>query len=84
MPKKVKRITPPAQGSLVLWAVPDGAPPFALGTVPTSGSAVSMLPDTSEKLLSNVRKLVVTRESSDRPAAPGSAVVFSGNCAKLW
>ena len=69
---------------MVLWAVPADAPPFVLGTVPGSGSAVSMLPDTSEKLLSNVRKLVVTLESTDRPATPGSVVVFSGNCAKLW
>jgi anti-sigma-K factor RskA len=82
--KVIGPITPPAQGSLVLWAVPADAPPFMLGTVPTSGSAVSLLPDTSEKLLSNVRKLVVTLESTDRPATPGTVVVFSGNCAKLW
>lgn len=82
--KVIGPITPPASGRLVLWAVPADAPPFVLGPVPTSGSAVSMLPDTSEKLLSKVRKLVVTLESSERPAAPGPVVVFSGNCAKLW
>ncbi|NPC56157.1 anti-sigma factor [Caenimonas soli] len=82
--KVIGPIAPPAAGRLVLWAVPTDAPPFMLGPVPTSGSAVSMLPDTSEKLLSKVRKLIVTLESSERPAAPGPVVVFSGNCAKLW
>jgi anti-sigma-K factor RskA len=82
--KVIGPITPPASGRLVLWAVPADAEPFVLGPVPTSGTAVSMLPDTSEKLLSKVRRLVVTLESSESPAAPGPTVVFSGNCAKLW
>jgi len=82
--KVIGPITPPAAGRLVLWAVPTDAPPFMLGPVPTSGSAVSMLPDTSERLLSQVRQLVVTLESGERPAAPSPVVVFSGNCAKLW
>lgn len=81
--KVIGPITPPATGKLVLWAVPGDAPAFVLGAVPATGSAVSQLPDTSEKLLSKVRKLVVTLETSDRPATPGT-VVFSGNCAKLW
>jgi anti-sigma-K factor RskA len=81
--KVIGPITPPADGRLVLWAVPADAPPFVLGRVPTTGSAVAQLPETSEKLLSKVRKLVVTVETADRPEAPGTAV-FSGNCAKLW
>jgi anti-sigma-K factor RskA len=81
--KVIGPITPPASGTLVLWAVPTDGPAFALGPVPTTGSAVSMLPDTSEKLLSKVSTLIVTLESSATPASPG-AVVFSGNCAKLW
>lgn len=81
--KVIGPITAPAAGRLVLWAVPADSPPFVLGSVPTTGSAVSHLPDTSEKLLSKVRKLVVTLETTDRPVAPGMAV-FSGNCAKLW
>lgn len=81
--KVIGPIAPPAAGNLFLWAVPADAPPFALGIVPTSGSAIVRLPDTSEKLLSKVRKLLVTLETSERPAAPG-AIVFSGNCAKLW
>ena len=82
--KVIGPITPPATGRLVLWALPASGPAFSLGTVPTSGSAVSMLPDTSEKLLSKVGKLVVTLETDANPAKPGETVVFSGNCAKLW
>lgn len=82
--KVIGPITPPASGKLVLWAVPSSGAAFAIGTVPTTGSAVSMLPDTSEKLLSKVSKLVVTLETDAAPAAPSAAVVFSGNCAKLW
>lgn len=82
--KVIGPITPPASGKLVLWAVPASGAAFAIGTVPTTGSAVSMLPDTSEKLLSKVSKLVVTLETDAAPAAPSAAVVFSGNCAKLW
>jgi anti-sigma-K factor RskA len=82
--KVIGPITPPAGGTLVLWAVPASGPAFALGSVPTSGSAVSMLPDTSEKLLAKVSKLVVTLETAASPAAPSGPVVFSGNCAKLW
>jgi len=74
---------PPAGQKLVLWALPPGAPPFVLGQVPTRGSAVSELPDTSERLLSKVTRLAVTLEASEAPAAPGP-VVYSGNCAKLW
>ncbi len=75
---------PPAVGRLVLWAVPDNAPAFVVGTVPASGTAVALLPDTSEKLLSKVSKLVVTVETDVAPAAPGDKVFFRGNCAKLW
>lgn len=81
--KVIGPITAPAQGQLVLWAVPAAGPAFVLGPVPLTGSATSQLPATSEKLLSKVTKLVVTLESDAAPAAPGT-VVFSGNCAKLW
>jgi anti-sigma-K factor RskA len=74
-------VTPGRQ--LVLWAVPASGAPFILGGVPASGSATSQLPDTSEKLLSKVTKLLVTEETSANPGAPGTPV-YSGNCAKLW
>jgi len=82
--KVIGPITPPATGRLVLWALPANGPAFAIGTVPASGSAVSLLPDTSEKLLSKVSKLAVTLETAATPASPSETVLFSGNCAKLW
>lgn len=82
--KVIGPITAPASGTLVLWAVPASSPAFVLGPVPASGSAVSLLPDTSEKLLSKVSKLVVTLETSSAPVSPSAPVLFSGNCAKLW
>jgi anti-sigma-K factor RskA len=81
--KVIGPIPAPAAGHLVLWALPPDAPPFPLGAVPLAGSTTSQLPDTSEKLLSKVRKLVVTLETAEAPASPGQ-VLFSGNCAKLW
>ena len=73
-----------ADERLVLWAVPGDGAPFAMGTVPASGTQVSALPDTSEKLLSKVSRLIVTRERGATPSAPGADVVLSGSCAKLW
>lgn len=81
--KVIGPIAPPAQGQLMLWAVPAAGPAFALGPVPLTGSGVSQLPATSEQLLSKVQKLLVTVETDPAPTAPGT-VVFSGNCAKLW
>ncbi|QSI30262.1 hypothetical protein GNX71_11970 [Variovorax sp. RKNM96] len=69
---------------LVLWALPADGAPFAMGTVPANGTQVSALPDTSEKLLSKVSRLVVTRERTATPSAPSADVVLSGSCAKLW
>ena len=74
----------PGNGHLVLWAIAADGTVFSLGTVPTSGKAVSQLPDTSEKLLSKVGKLMVTLETTPTPASPSATVVLSGNCAKLW
>ena len=82
--KVIGPFTPPAAGRLVLWAVPANAPAFAIGTVPTTGSAASVLPDTSEKLLSKVSQLIVTVETDAMPTKPGENVFFRGNCAKLW
>ena len=53
----------PSGGRLVMWAVPadpaKNGPAFVLGNVPATGSAVSQLPGTSEKLLSKVSKMIV-------------------------
>ena len=77
----------PAAGAaphMVLWAVPADGAPFVLGTVPVMGSAASVLPDTSEKLLLKVSKLMVTLETSATPPVPSGTVLFTGNCTKLW
>lgn len=78
----------PSSGRLVMWAVPadpaKNGPAFVLGNVPASGSAVSQLSDTSEKLLSKVSKLIVTLETLPSPTQPSDSLVYSGNCAKLW
>ena len=81
--KVIGPIAPAAQGRLVLWAAPADGAAFVLGEVPTSGSATSQLPGTSEELLSKVGKLFVTVETDPQPATPGTPV-YTGNCAKLW
>jgi anti-sigma-K factor RskA len=82
--KAIGPIEPPKEGRLVLWAVPASGPPFVLGDVPVTGSATSQLPDTSEKLLSKVGRLMVTVETAAAPTAPSGPPVYAGNCAKLW
>ncbi len=82
--KVIGPITAPANGRLVLWALPASGAPFPVGNMPTAGSGTIMLPEPSEKLFSTVSKLVVTVETTTAPQTPGSTVVFSGNCAKLW
>ena len=82
--KVIGTFTPPAVVRLVLWAVPANGPVFAIGTVPATGTAVAMLPDMCEKLLSKVTKLIVTVELDAAPTAPCEHVFFRGNFAKLW
>jgi anti-sigma-K factor RskA len=72
-----------------LWAMPNEGAPFSLGLVPISGSATIALPDTSEKLLSKVQRLVVFAEPANSASvapsgAPTGTPVLSGNCVKLW
>ncbi len=82
--KIIGPITPPPVGRLVLWATPANGPAFSLGTVPTSGTAVAMLAQPSEKLFANVSKLSITAETEATPTSPHGTPVYSGNCAKLW
>lgn len=82
--KIIGPISAPPTGYMVLWAHSNEGVPFAVGTVPAQGSAISALPDTSEKLFSKVGKLTVTLEPDAAPARPQGPVLFSGNCAKLW
>lgn len=83
--KLLKPIVVPSGKVAQLWALPAGGGPFPVGVVPASGKATITLPDTSEKLFSNVPRLAVSFE--DRPAARGatpSEFVLSGHCVKLW
>lgn len=82
--KVIGPFTPPATGRLVLWAVPANAPAMPIGIVPVTALAISVLPNTSEKPLSKVSKLVVTAKTDAAPANPSGNVFFRGNCAKLW
>lgn len=82
--KIIGPVTAPAAGNMVLWAYPTDGKPFAVGVVPVKGSAVSNLPDTSEKLFSKVSKLSITLETAANPGSPQGPILFSGNCAKLW
>jgi anti-sigma-K factor RskA len=82
--KIIGPVTAPPAGHMVLWAHPTEGLPFAVGVVPAKGSAVSNLPDTSEKLFSKVSKLSITVEPDAAPTSPQGPVLFSGNCAKLW
>ena len=82
--KVIGPLSAPAAGRLVLWALPATGTPFRVGTMPTVGSSVIGLPESSEKLFSTVSKLAVTIETDPEPDQPGTNVVLSGNCAKLW
>ena len=82
--KAIGPITPPAQGHLILWALPPQGPALRIGEVPTKGTAEFEMAQSSEQLLSKVSKLVVTLEDSVQPAQIGNRIVFTGNCAKLW
>lgn len=82
--KIIGAMTAPPLGRFVLWAVPDDGAPFALATVPASGSTTSTLPESSEALFSKVSKLAITLETEAAPRTPHGPILFSGNCAKLW
>jgi anti-sigma-K factor RskA len=82
--KAIGPITPPAQGHLILWALPPQGPALRIGEVPAKGSAEFEMAQSSEQLLAKVSKLVVTLEDSVEPQQIGSRIVFTGNCAKLW
>ena len=70
-----------------LWALPkDGAAPFPVGPIPAQGTSRLVLPDTSEKLFSNVARLAVSFEKAPSKAGdvPTGAYALIGNCVKVW
>ena len=83
--KVLRPIDAPVGTVLQLWALPRDGEPFPLGVVPREGKGAFEMPDTSEKLLSNVPRLAVSVEA--RPAARGATpegFVLTGHCVKLW
>ena len=83
--KVLRPIDVPAGKVLALWALPRGGEPFPLGVVPREGKESFEMPDTSEKLLSNVPRLAVSIE--DAPANAGdtpAGFILTGHCVKLW
>jgi anti-sigma-K factor RskA len=82
--KAIGPIVAPAQGHLILWALPPQGPALRIGEVPAKGSAEFEMAQSSEQLLAKVSKLVVTLEDSQQPQQMSKRIVFTGNCAKLW
>ena len=83
--KVLRPIDAPPGKVLQLWALPRDGEPFPLGVVPREGKSAFTMPDTSEKLLSNVPRLAVSVE--DAAAAAGASpqgFVLTGHCVKLW
>ncbi|MDQ8023511.1 MAG: anti-sigma factor [Moraxellaceae bacterium] len=88
--KILRPIDVPAGKVLQLWALPqdaNGQPlaPIPLGVVPAQGRGGFDMPDTAERLLSNVPRLGITVQ--DAPASPGDTpgdFLLQGHCAKLW
>jgi anti-sigma-K factor RskA len=83
--KMLKPLPKDANLQYRLWAMPSDGAPFSLGLVPQSGNATISMPDTSEKLLSKVQRLVVFSEpiGTNHPT-PNGTPVLSGHCVKLW
>ena len=88
--KVLQPVTVPEGKVAQLWALPSNGAAFPVAMLPPlpapKESVTLRLPDTSEKLFSNVPRLAVTFEPA--PAAPGdkllSEPVLSGHCVKLW
>ena len=84
----VKRLRPqdvPAGQVLVLWALPRGGAPFAVGSIPAGDKANIPLSDEAEKLFANVPRLGVSLEAGVPPAgAAPSPFLLTGHCVKLW
>lgn len=83
--KILKPIDVPPGKVLQMWALPREGAPFPLGTIPARDRGEFTMPDTSERLLSNVARLAVSIE--DKPASAGdtpSPFILTGHCVKLW
>lgn len=83
--KVLRPIDVPAGKVLQLWALPRGGEPFPLGVVPREGKDSFEMPDTSEKLLSNVPRLAVSiQDGAARNGDTPDGFILTGHCVKLW
>ena len=83
--KRLRAQAVPAGQVLVLWALPRGGAPFAVGSIPAGDKATLPLSDTAEKLFANVPRLGVSLEAGVPAAgAAPSAFLLTGHCVKLW
>ncbi|MFN0301552.1 MAG: anti-sigma factor domain-containing protein [Burkholderiales bacterium] len=71
---------------LQLWALAPNAAPISLGIVAAQEKPQITMPDTSEKLLSNVTELAVSVEPRGTApvAQPSVPYLLRGPCAKFW
>jgi anti-sigma-K factor RskA len=71
----------------VLWALPEGAPPFAVGTVPLQGNKATLLMSgTAEQLFARVGRLGLSLEpaAATPPALLTLPFIWQGHCVKAW
>lgn len=76
----------PADRSLQLWMLPDGAPPRSLGVLPPSGLARITLPAAPDVALANVPALAVSLEQAggSPTGAPQGPVLYTGRVERFY
>lgn len=87
--KIIRPVAVPAGEVLTLWALPhdpagNDLPPLRLGAIPAEGKGELIMPDTAEKLLTNVSRLGVSLESSKSLPASPKVYILTGHCVRLW
>ena len=84
--KVLRPPTVPPGRVLVLWALPEGGEPKALGVVPATGKGRLALTAPAETLFKNVPNLAISLEAAGAPtpARPSGDFAYRGPCVKLW
>lgn len=83
--KRLRPVDVPSGRVAVLWGLRRDGAPFAVGVVPPGDKSTITLPDTSEKLFSDVPRLAVSFETGlPAPGATPAPFVLTGHCVKLW
>jgi anti-sigma-K factor RskA len=76
----------PADKSLELWMLPEGAAPRSLGLVPATGVGTVTLPALPDVALANVPALAVSLEQAggSTTGAPQGPVLYTGRVEKFY